>query len=278
MLNDKVQVQADVELATATPILGEIAHHGQNRALVVHEKSTSTVAELFRLVRSNLQFATLGKPNKVILVTSSMSGEGKTFFTINLGASLALSGKKVVLLGLDFRKPMLMQDLGLSNITTGITNYLISDLPVLKIVVPTGAIPGLYVAGSGSIPYNPGELMMSDKLGVLIEQLKEHFDHIVIDTAPVGQVADAFALSRWVDSSIFLVRYDFTAKAQLEIISDIYRNQKLTNPMIVLNDAKKNNGYGYGYGYGYGNGNGIKDRKKNSDFNIIIKKKKSPAI
>jgi tyrosine-protein kinase Etk/Wzc len=272
-LNDKVQVQADVELATDTPILGEIAHHSQNGAMVINEKSNTPVAELFRLVRSNLQFATLGKPNKVILVTSAMSGEGKTFFTINLGASLALSGKKVVLIGLDFRKPMLMKDLGLSN-KTGITTYLINDdLPVQKIVVPTGSIQGLYVAGSGPIPYNPGELMMSEKIGALIEQLKEDFDYIIMDTAPIGQVADAFALSRWVDSSIYLVRYDFTAKAQLEVINDIYRNKKLKNPMIVLNDAKTRNGYGYGYGYGYGNGNGTQHKRKKVDFNIVLKRK-----
>ncbi|WP_439881737.1 GumC family protein [Pontibacter sp. MBLB2868] len=254
LLNDKVQLVKDVEKKTATPILGELNHSDTFETVIVKKDSRTPVAEQFRLIRSNLQFATIGKENKVILITSSMTGEGKTFFSINLAASLMLTGKKVVIIGFDLRKPKLTQGLNLPN-DMGITNYLISDqVGIEDIVQKVPEHPNLYVIGVGPIPPNPGELMMLPKIGVLIEQLKEVFDHVVIDTAPVGQVADAFALAPYIDSSIYLVRYNYTSKSQLAIIDDIYRSKKLKHPMIVLNDAKKGNSHGYGYGYGYGYG------------------------
>ncbi|MHA6249625.1 GumC family protein [Pontibacter sp. CAU 1760] len=252
MLNDKVQDRKDVEQATATPVLGELAHNKSDQALVVTEGNRSPVVEMFRLVRTNLQYATIGKENKVILVTSSMSGEGKTFFSINLGASLVLTGKKVVVLGFDLRKPRLIQELGLTE-GAGITNYLISNTTsVDDIVQPVAALNGLFAIGSGPIPPNPAELMLSPKVAQLINVLKENFDHIIIDTAPIGQVADAFTLSSFIDSSVYVVRYNYTYKSQLQIVEDVYKQKKLHHPMIVLNDAQKENSYGYGYGYGYG--------------------------
>ncbi|TPE39988.1 GumC family protein [Pontibacter mangrovi] len=254
LLNDKVETLQEVKKATATPILGEISHSEHPEKLVVRENSRSAVTELFRLARTNLQFSTVGKENKVILVTSSMSGEGKTFFSINLGASLALTGKKVVLVNFDLRKPRLMQDMGLSN-DLGITNYLVSEkVAIQDIVTPVPEMYGLYAIGSGPVPPNPAELMMSPKVQHLLETLKETFDYVLLDTAPVGQVADAFTLAPYADSSVFIIRYDYTYKSQIEVIDDIYKQKKLKHPMIVLNDAKKENGYGYGYAYGYGYG------------------------
>jgi tyrosine-protein kinase Etk/Wzc len=252
LFNDKVRERKEIEQATATPILGEIAHKEQEKALIITQNSRDAVAEMFRHVRTNLQFATIGKENKVILVTSSMGGEGKTFFSINLAASLVLTGKKVVILGFDLRKPRLLQDLGLPD-GPGLTNYFISEqVTVDDIVQPIKTIDGLYVVGSGPIPPNPAELMMSSRVGQLVSILKQCFDHIIIDSAPVGQVTDAYTLASFTDSSIYIVRYNYTYKTQLEIIDDVYKTQKLKHPMIVLNDAKKENHQGYGYGYGYG--------------------------
>ncbi|MBC5992536.1 polysaccharide biosynthesis tyrosine autokinase [Pontibacter sp. SD6] len=249
MLDNKVKIRKDVEAATNTPILGELGHKDTEETLVVTQGNRSPVAELFSLVRANLQFSTVGKENKVILITSSMSGEGKTFFSINLAATMAMTGKKVVVLGFDLRKPRLMQDLNLPS-ELGISNYLISDkMTVDNIITPIEKQLGLFVIGSGPVPPNPLELMSSPKVGKLIDVLKATFDHIIIDTAPVGQVADAFALAPYVDSSVYIVRYGYTLKEQLEIIDDIYKQKKLNSPMIVLNDAVKNAGYGYGYGY-----------------------------
>ncbi|MDF7814278.1 tyrosine-protein kinase [Hymenobacter sp. YC55] len=266
MLNDKVQSRLDVEKATATPILGEICHNSRSarNAVVVNKDSRSPIVEMFRLVRANLHFAAIGKENKVMLITSSMGGEGKTFFSINLGASLALTGKKVVLLELDLRKPTLSAKLGLND-NVGITNYLTSDSITINDIIRTSEkAPDLFVISSGPLPPNPAELMMSAKLAHLINELKDIFDHIIIDTAPIGQVSDAFSLSPLVDSTIYLLRYGFTYKKQIEIIDSIYQNKRLNHPMIVLNDAKKENtsSYGYGYGYGYGEEVSTSSKKK----------------
>ncbi|RDV16105.1 capsular biosynthesis protein [Pontibacter diazotrophicus] len=253
MLNDTVEQTRDVEQATATPVLGELNNSGTNETLVVTQDSRSPIAEQFRLIRSNLQFATAGKENKVILVTSSMSGEGKTFFSVNLASSLVLTGKRVVVVGFDLRRPALTERLGLPN-NLGITNYLISDtMPVEEILQPMPDLPGLSIVGVGPVPPNPGEFIMLPEVGELINDLKARFDYVIIDTAPVGQVADALALTPYTDSCIYMVRYNYTSKSQLAIVDDLYKSKKVKHPMIVLNDAKKENGsYGYGYGYGYG--------------------------
>jgi tyrosine-protein kinase Etk/Wzc len=258
LLNDKVQQLNDVEKMTPTPILGEIARNRKGgKTVVITKDNRSSIAEMFRHVRTNLQFATLGKENKVILITSSMSGEGKTFFSINLAASLVLTGKRVVVIGMDLRKPQLLQALELRD-APGISNYIVSNtISVNDIVMPVKDVPELYVIGSGPVPPNPAELLLSPKVEKLFHILKESFDYIIIDTAPVGQVVDAFMLAPYVDSTIYLVRYNYTNKAQIEIINKVYREKKLKHPMIVLNDAKKENGHGYGYGYGY-----IEDEKK----------------
>lgn len=262
LIDDKVQNQKEVKSITTVPILGELSHNPSKEVLVVTKGNSSPLAEMFRLIRAKLQFAAIDKENKVILVTSSMSGEGKTFFTINLGASLSLTGKKVVLLELDLRKPGIRNALGLTN-NVGITDYLISDkLALTDIIRPSKNLSNLFIVGSGAFSLNPAELMMSPKLAVLINRLKESFDHIIIDTAPIGQVADAFSLSPLVDSTIYLVRYNFTYKKQLEIIESIFQNKELRHPMIVLNDAKMGDAYGYGYAYGYGNSNGRTSKKE----------------
>lgn len=252
LLNNKVQEIEDVERVTKTPILGEIYQNNSSETVIATEMNKSPIAELFRLLRTNLQFAALGKPNKVIMLTSSMSGDGKTFISINLAATLALSGKKVVIVGFDLRKPRLMQDLGLSTTGLGVTNYLINEkLSVEEVIVSSRLMDNLKVIGSGSIPPNPGELMLSPRIGNLVEELKEKFDYIIIDSSPIGQISDSYMLAPYIDSSIYVVRYNYTLKTQLEIIRDIYNSKKLSNPMIVLNGKDENTFGSYGYGYGH---------------------------
>ena len=263
LLNNKVQTQQDVVTVTPTPIIGEIAHNVSNDTIVVTSVSRSPIAEMFRLVRTNLHFAAIGKHNLVLLVTSSMSGEGKTFFSINLGASLAITGKRVVLLDLDLRKPRVAADLKLSA-GRGLTDYLATnDVQFDDIVRSSESVPGMFVVSAGPIPPNPAELIMSSKFTHFMHELKEQFDYVIIDTSPVGQVADAFTLNSFIDLTIYLIRYGYTQKAQLGIIKNIYRNQTLNHPMIVLNDAKETNGNNYGFGYGYGYGYAQKKIKKN---------------
>ncbi len=252
-LNDKILSKKDIYHGTSTPILGEISLNSTGTKLVVTQESGTAIAELFRLVRSNLQFATAGKENRVVMVTSSTSGEGKTFFCINLAASLTLIGKKVVLLELDLRKPSLLKQLELPH-GIGISDYLVSggQVSIEDVIKPFNAVPGLYIASCGSIPPNPAELMMSQNLEHFVNELKGSFDYVIIDTAPIGKVADAFSLSSLIDSTIYVVRYNYTAKGQLELIEDIYKNKKLKHPMIVINGAKEGAKHAYGYGYSYG--------------------------
>jgi tyrosine-protein kinase Etk/Wzc len=271
VLNDKVQELKDLTKVTNTPVLGEVSWANTNETIVVTHGSRSSVAEMFRLIRTNLQFATAGKANQVILVTSSMSGEGKTFFSINFAASLILTGKKAVVLGFDLRKPKLTQGLNMSN-DIGISNFLISErMDLNNIIQAVPGIPNLSIIGSGPTPPNPSELMALPRVETLINELKARFDYIIIDTAPLGQVADAFTLEKYIDSTIYLVRYKYTYKEQLKIIDDIYKNRKLKYPMVVFNNASRHNGYGYGYGYGNGYGY-HDDEKKGSWVSRIFQK------
>jgi len=267
VLNDKIEGKRDVRLLTQTPIIGEISHNNSGRSLIVMEDAGSSIAELFRLIRSNLQFATAGKENKVVMVTSSMSGEGKTFFSINLAASLTLIGKKVALLELDLRMPSLSKQLGKAP-GLGISDYLVGakKVSIEDVIRPYNGIPGLFVASAGSLPPNPAELMMSPNLAYLINSLKVSFDYVIIDTAPVGKVADAFSLGPMIDSTIYMVRSNYTHKSNLELIDDIYLNNKLAHPMIVVNDVQENSKQSYGYGYGYGAK--TKKRKNNKELTI----------
>lgn len=264
MMNDKIQNISDIENITNTPILGELVLSNNREKIVVTQNNRSVIAEMFRLVRANFNFITLNKPNKVILITSSMSGEGKTFFSLNFAASLLLLEKKVVLLELDLRNSDLSHVLGMQD-GLGITDYLTSnDVFLGDIVRQSEKIPGLHVISSGPTPINPSELMMSHKLSYLISELREVFDYIILDTAPVGKVSDVFSLSQFIDASIYLVRCNYTFKKMINIIDSIYKSNKLSNPMIVVNAAKSEDSNSYGYGY-------EQKKKKHSVFKLSAK-------
>lgn len=253
VLNNKVKDVNDIQLLTGVPVLGVLNHLNKNEASVIEHNSRSTISELFRYIRSNLHFMNSGSPDQVMLITSCMKNEGKTFFAINLGITLASVNKRVVLLEFDMREPQLLQKMNLSS-KTGITDYLLKDeFTIDDLVVNSRNYHNLLVVDCGPVPENPAELMMHPKIGQMLQELKDRFDYVIIDTAPVGQVADAFSLSPYTDLSIYLVRYNYTDKLQLNVLKDILYYKKLTNPLVVFNDAKpeNNNTYGYG-GYGYG--------------------------
>jgi len=259
LLNNKVQGTRDISQYTDIKILGEISHSEVKGNLVVKPNSRTTISELFRLIRTNLNFYTADINNKVILVTSTMSGEGKTFFCANLGSTLALTNKKVVILEFDLRSPKLLDGLEVSN-NVGITNFIMeADTSIEELVKPINGTPNLYVIAAGEVTTNPSELLLHERVGRLIAELRESFDYIILDTSPVGQVADAFSLVPYTDSSIYLIRHNYTLKNHLQILNEM--SERLKNPMIVLNDAEINNYNGYGYGYGYINNNSNKKLK-----------------
>jgi tyrosine-protein kinase Etk/Wzc len=250
LLNDKIEHQQDVEQLTTTPIIGELAHNTQGQ-LVMIKGNQSPLAEMFRLIRTNLHFAINSQDHKTIMVTSSMSHEGKTFFSLNLGATLVLTGKRVVVLEMDLRQPALLRSLGMVQ-NVGITDYILSDkLTIPDILHQVQQAPELFVIGAGRAVANPAELMMSSKLDYLLHELKELFDYVIIDTAPIGKVADAFNLRNYVDQTVYIVRYNYTLKKQIDIIDDVFVNNKLRNPVIVMNDARTSQKNSYSYGYGY---------------------------
>lgn len=260
VLNDKVSTRFDIEKLTAAPILGEIGHSYSDNVLVVNKTTRSMVAEQFRIIRSNLQYVINKKDKAVILTTSSFSGEGKSYVSTNMGAVLALAGKKTVILEFDIRKPKVLSGLGIAK-GQGITNFLVGKTNDLEgLIKPVPEHENLFVLGCGPIPPNPAELLLDPRLDEMFNWLKEHFDIVLIDTAPVGMVSDAMTLSKFADCTLYLVRQGHTFKKQIALIDEFYQENKLPKVSIIINDVKVKPGYGYygygryGYGYGYGYG------------------------
>jgi tyrosine-protein kinase Etk/Wzc len=255
-----IENKAELEKLSQVPVLGEIPRSQETGNIVLHQHSTNTLAEMFRLLRSNLLFV-LGKDHKkVILISSSVGGEGKTFMSINLGLSLAFLNKKVLIMGLDVRKPKLAEYLGLDT-KSGISLYLSGHSDRASLLKPSGVHPLLDVVAAGPIPPNPNELLASKELDELIEQYRQDYDYIILDSAPVGAVSDAYQLNRFADACLYVVRAEYTPKQSISEAEDIYKQKKLNNMYFLLNgsDIKKagyrygySKKYGYGYGYGYG--------------------------
>lgn len=264
----KIEGHNDVEKLTNLPIIADVAiasERAKTKAdIVVHENKNNLMEEIFRSLRTNLQFL-LKQHDKVIMFTSTTSDEGKTFIASNVAISFALLGKKVILVGLDVRKPRLAELFEIDDHHHGITNLLVKDevnwSDVKEQIIPSGINDKLDILMAGPVPPNPGELVTRESLDQTMEQLKEHYDYILIDTAPVGLVTDTLALGRISNATVYVCRADFTQKASFGLINSLSMEKKLPNMSIVLNGvdlSKKKYGYYYGYGkygkYGkYGN-------------------------
>jgi capsular exopolysaccharide synthesis family protein len=266
VLNTRIQSQDDIQHVTNIPIIGGVGHKRTNQNVEVFEKPKSAISESFRALRSNLNYFLERKEKGVFLVTSSISGEGKTFTSINLASVFALSGKNTLIIGADMRRPKIYTDFDLPN-TNGLSNFL-AGLSTFDEVVQKTPYDNLYLVSGGPIPPNPSELILGTRMEEFITLARKKFDYIFIDSPPIAIVTDAFVLSGFADHTLFIVRQNYTPKGFLTTINNYYADGKIKQISIVLNDIYKSGpGYGYGYGYNYGYGYAYAYGKKRKNGN-----------
>lgn len=255
LLNTKIKTRLELDKRLQIPFLGDIPR-SESHEEMMNTNSRSSSAEAIRIVRTNLEFM-LSKvaPGraKTVFVTSTIPGEGKTFVSVNVAGTIALSGKKVLLVGLDVRNPKLAEYLPIN--PKGVTNYLSGKENNLKdLITPLKNYKNFDVLSSGIIPPNPVELLMDDRITKMFDELKSLYDYIIVDTAPVSLVTDTILVANNADAFIYVVRANYLDRRMLRVPEMFYNEKKLPNMSMVLNDTKlTNKGYGYGYGYGYGN-------------------------
>ena len=277
-INDSIQNTEDISKLTQIPLIGVVGLNKEITNLAVFDRPKSSLSESFRAIRSSLQFLYKSQHvdgAKTLMITSSVSGEGKTFCSINIATVFALSEKKTVIVGLDLRKPRLFDEFNLTN-KVGIVNYLIKQKSIDEIINPT-QIPFLDVIVSGPIPPNPAEMILSEGMGELISELKKRYDYIILDTPPVGLVSDSLELAQYCDVTLYIVRQNFSKKEMITLLNNRVKRGELKNASIVLNGFENKAKYGATYGYSYGtysNGYYEEDKPKSIFSRIVEKFKK----
>ena len=273
LLRFKIESRVDVERITNVSVIGDVplVDKVKTDSVVIKENENGLMEEVFRNVRTNIQYM-LQEGQKVILFTSTVQGEGKSFNAANLAVSFAFMDRRTVVVGMDIRKPKLNHIFGLSGKLPGMTQFLASpsSVDLLSLCQPTAVSPNLYVLPSGAVPPNPTELVVRKSLEQAIDLLKQHFDYVILDTAPIGMVTDTRLIARVADLSVYVCRAGYTHKNDFELINELEQEKKLPNLCVLINGidmSKRKNGYyysygkygkyGYGkkYGYGYGYGN-----------------------
>ena len=273
LLDTKVKGKQDIEPLNI-PVIGELPLV-KNNHLIIKKGDRTNIAEAVRIIRTNLSFL-LNKNGfkcSTIFITSTFSSEGKSFVSINLASSLAMTDKKVLLIGLDLRMPKLLEYIG-EVANTGVTNYIINqNLTLNDIVLKSDKLIGVDLIPSGIIPPNPAELLMTDRMSNLINEAKSIYDYIIVDTAPVGLVTDTLLIKDFADVTLYITRAGVLEKKSLTILKDIYENKKLNNITALVNGIDLEAGYGYGYGKSYVYGGYVEEEleAKNRFFNLFKK-------
>jgi capsular exopolysaccharide synthesis family protein len=247
---NKILDKKDIEKGTRVPVIGFIGHNNSKNEIPVISKPGSALAESFRSVRTNLRYYLNGENKAVISVTSAISGEGKTFVSLNLATVIAMLGKRTLLVGLDMRRPRLNKLLGSSDYK-GLSNFLIGESDFESIINRTEG-SDLHFISSGPVPPNPSELIESERMKEFMRQAKEKYDYIILDTPPAGMVSDAMLLGFYSDVNIFVIRQRFSFKSTLDLIQSIFDKKELKNLTIAINDIHISGYFGYGLRYGYG--------------------------
>jgi len=265
--NNKILSKKDIEAKTNATILGVVGHNDKDTDLVVKNNPKSAISESFRTIKTNLQYLVLDKEVKIITITSTISGEGKTFCSLNLASIIAMTDKKTLLVGLDLRRPRMHKHFGLDN-SIGLSSYLIGKESIENIILPAD-IENLFIVASGPVPPNPAKLLETKALIDFLNYARANFDYIVVDTPPIALVSDALLFSKFSDINLFVIRQNYSHKDVLDLINDLNNRPNIPDFNILLNDVKipayygkgygYGHGYGYGYGYGYGSSNGYYD-------------------
>ncbi len=252
--NTKITDRKYLEANLKAPIIGNLGHNIGNTELPVSEKPNSSLTESFRALRTNLQYILQKEKGGIIAVTSAVSGEGKTFCSVNLAGIIAMSGKKTLLVNLDLRRPKIHKIFNIDN-SSGISTYLIGKTDYKDVIHETN-IQNLFVSTSGPVPPNPAELIGSEKMRTFINEAKKHFDTIIVDTPPVAIVTDTLLLKDMIDAMVFVVRHNYSDKQVVELVNNLYEKHLIKSMGVAVNDIQLRGYYGYSYRYGYGYGYG----------------------
>jgi len=260
LLKNKVLNRAEIERVTGAHVICELNQNKGDVQIAVLEKGAFAITEQFRSLRTNLHLLYSNKPSgRVTMFTSSVSGEGKSFITSNMGTALAATNRKVIILELDMRRPKITEILKLNSDQPGLSNYLTGEISLAEIIRPSGIHNYLDVIGAGPIPDNPSELLDNIKLDVLINKLRSDYDDILIDTPPIHLVTDALLLARVCDVTLYVVKQGYTDKSELAFIKQMVKEDKLPNLNIVFNGIQRAK---YGYGYNYDNSYYVNHKQK----------------
>jgi tyrosine-protein kinase Etk/Wzc len=262
VFNDRIKDRDQLEQHTRIPLLGIVGYSKDPEEIVIKGNPKSHISESFRSIRTNLQYYNPpGNKCNVVLITSSVSAEGKSFCALNLAAVIALSGQKTVLLGFDLRKPKSPGRFDLKG-ETGISNFLIGSATLPDIAQPSG-VPNLHIILSGPKPPNPSELMMNGRMDELFDQLRNEYDYVIIDSPPLGIITDAMLLTRFANAVVYVVRQNITHRHHLDIVNKLYSDNRIKNLSILFNAVRSGTmAHGGSYGYGYGRGYGYYDEDK----------------
>jgi tyrosine-protein kinase Etk/Wzc len=254
LLDNKIHTRKELELIVKAPFLGDIPKT-TNDTKVLLKEDRSSVAEAFRMLRTNMNFMLGGnssKKSKAVYITSTIPGEGKTFIAINLATVLAISNKKVLLVGADIRKPKVAEYLNVPSLKKGLSLFLTDDRIQVSEIIETIKETKFDMIQSGIVPPNPSELLMNGRFDEVMAYGKQHYDYVIVDTAPINMVTDTLQLAEKADLFLFVVRANYLDKRLLEIPKKLYSEKRLPNMAMIMNGSDATKGYGYGYGYGYG--------------------------